>query len=102
MSETESYSGSEDLQEHEQRPRKMFSLFGRKHRNEREYEHQEGTQGVAMNRDQHMQEDYARGLATSQGGIDASTRGRDSRISGTEISRCNKGTPTPHHKSMKP
>jgi hypothetical protein len=60
MSETESYSGSEDLQEHEQRPRKRFSLFGRRRRNEKEYEQQEDTPGIAMNRDQQMQEDYAR------------------------------------------
>jgi hypothetical protein len=60
MSETESYSGSEDIPEHEQRPRRTFSLFGRKRRSEKEYAQQEGKQGMAMNSDQQMQEDYAR------------------------------------------
>ena len=60
MSETESYSGSEDPQEQEQRPRRTFSLFGRKRRSEKDYEQQEGAPGMAMHRDQQMQEDYAR------------------------------------------
>jgi hypothetical protein len=61
MSETESYSGSEDMQEEpEERPRRRFSLFGRKRRSEKEYGQQEGIHGTNMSRDQQMQEDYAK------------------------------------------
>jgi hypothetical protein len=61
MSETESYSGSEDMQEDpEGRPRRRFSLFGRKRRSEKEYGQHEGMHGANMSRDQQMQEDYAR------------------------------------------
>ena len=59
MSETESYTGSDDLQEPEQRPRRRFSLFGRKRRNNQEHAQQESTQGMAVNRDQQMEEDFA-------------------------------------------
>jgi hypothetical protein len=60
MSETESYSGSEDMQEEpEEQPRRRFSLFGRKRRNEKEYGQQEGIHGANTSSGQQMQEDYA-------------------------------------------
>jgi hypothetical protein len=60
VSETESYSGSEDLAEREQRPRRRFSLFRRKRRNQAEHEQQVGAQETTLSRDKQMQEDYAR------------------------------------------
>ena len=61
MSETESYSGSEDIQEEPgERPRRRFSLFRRKRRNEKEYGQEEGVHGANTSREQQMQEDYAK------------------------------------------